>query len=351
MELRESSDSDETIGGSAGSGGSRADLHPIARRRFSTAAPSPIPAAFTVAAGSGRGSFSSSPLSMEGFLLHLTQSRVNRLRYSSSSSSSNDTPDSGSPSAMAAQKRLQKLLNLRSSLTSSSQRCHNQSPLSPIENLQQALPITVRSSSPAYSVYRTPMKAIEEEVLVMDALGESYPTTCRARKPLDLHSSSSSSSSGPNFFKTEICRSWEERGSCRSGFRCQFAHGKEELRGTAGFSKLKPLECGKQLSAAGSGGYCNKLPTYAPTLIMMDSAIPSSDQPPSSSSAITAEVIAARKSTAGMEKMKGGVSGARFSWPPTEDEEASIQRILYGPSRRRRSRLPIFQSICPDSEK
>ena len=42
---------------------------------------------------------------------------------------------------------------------------------------------------------------------------------------------------GPNannrklgLYKTELCRSWEEKGTCRYGAKCQFAHGEEELR-------------------------------------------------------------------------------------------------------------------------
>ena len=31
-------------------------------------------------------------------------------------------------------------------------------------------------------------------------------------------------------YKTELCRSWEEKGSCRYGPKCQFAHGEEELK-------------------------------------------------------------------------------------------------------------------------
>jgi hypothetical protein len=45
------------------------------------------------------------------------------------------------------------------------------------------------------------------------------------------------SSGGPNannrklgLYKTELCRSWEEKGTCRYGAKCQFAHGEEELR-------------------------------------------------------------------------------------------------------------------------
>ncbi|KAF8898413.1 hypothetical protein BD779DRAFT_1607228 [Infundibulicybe gibba] len=34
-------------------------------------------------------------------------------------------------------------------------------------------------------------------------------------------------------YKTELCRSWEEKGTCRYGTKCQFAHGEEELRKVA----------------------------------------------------------------------------------------------------------------------
>lgn len=33
-----------------------------------------------------------------------------------------------------------------------------------------------------------------------------------------------------NLYKTELCRSWEEKGTCRYGAKCQFAHGEDELR-------------------------------------------------------------------------------------------------------------------------
>lgn len=46
-----------------------------------------------------------------------------------------------------------------------------------------------------------------------------------------------SSGLGPNannrklgLYKTELCRSWEEKGTCRYGAKCQFAHGEDELR-------------------------------------------------------------------------------------------------------------------------
>jgi len=43
-------------------------------------------------------------------------------------------------------------------------------------------------------------------------------------------------------YKTELCRSWEEKGSCRYGPKCQFAHGEEEIRKVARHPKVIPLK-------------------------------------------------------------------------------------------------------------
>ncbi|GAA6035051.1 hypothetical protein JCM8097_002162 [Rhodosporidiobolus ruineniae] len=44
-------------------------------------------------------------------------------------------------------------------------------------------------------------------------------------------------------YKTELCRSWEEKGSCRYGVKCQFAHGIHELREVARHPKFKSEIC------------------------------------------------------------------------------------------------------------
>lgn len=40
-------------------------------------------------------------------------------------------------------------------------------------------------------------------------------------------------------YKTELCRSWEEKGSCRYGPKCQFAHGEDELRRVSRHPKVR----------------------------------------------------------------------------------------------------------------
>ncbi|KAM0792751.1 hypothetical protein ACM66B_002527 [Microbotryomycetes sp. NB124-2] len=44
-------------------------------------------------------------------------------------------------------------------------------------------------------------------------------------------------------YKTELCRSWEERGVCRYGVKCQFAHGPHELRAVERHPKFKSEIC------------------------------------------------------------------------------------------------------------
>jgi tristetraprolin len=39
-------------------------------------------------------------------------------------------------------------------------------------------------------------------------------------------------------YKTELCRSWEEKGTCRYAGKCQFAHGEDELRNVSRHPKV-----------------------------------------------------------------------------------------------------------------
>jgi len=50
-------------------------------------------------------------------------------------------------------------------------------------------------------------------------------------------------SSSQNLYKTELCRSFEETGACRYGLKCQFAHGRGELRPVVRHPKYKTEVC------------------------------------------------------------------------------------------------------------
>eukprot|EP00842_Homolaphlyctis_polyrhiza_P003992 jgi/Hompol1/4594/HPOL_001792-RA len=47
----------------------------------------------------------------------------------------------------------------------------------------------------------------------------------------------------PSLYKTELCRSWEETGTCRYGNKCQFAHSQAELRVVERHPKYKTEMC------------------------------------------------------------------------------------------------------------
>jgi butyrate response factor 1 len=57
-----------------------------------------------------------------------------------------------------------------------------------------------------------------------------------------------------NLFKTELCQSWIETGACRYGPKCQFAHGKDELRPVIRHPKYKTEIC-KTFSTSGQCPY------------------------------------------------------------------------------------------------
>ncbi|KAG6897911.1 hypothetical protein C0992_009063 [Termitomyces sp. T32_za158] len=64
----------------------------------------------------------------------------------------------------------------------------------------------------------------------------SSPTTTNGQGP-------SANNRKLGLYKTELCRSWEEKGTCRYGTKCQFAHGEDELRKVARHPKYKTEIC------------------------------------------------------------------------------------------------------------
>ncbi|KAK1785097.1 hypothetical protein P4O66_018527 [Electrophorus voltai] len=84
----------------------------------------------------------------------------------------------------------------------------------------------------------------------VSSLGE--PTAQPLPPPPGLNISSSSLSTAKAFtatppvstrYKTELCRTYEESGTCKYGAKCQFAHGMEELRGLNRHPKYKTEPC------------------------------------------------------------------------------------------------------------
>jgi len=57
-----------------------------------------------------------------------------------------------------------------------------------------------------------------------------------------------------NLYKTELCQSWMETGACRYGPKCQYAHGKDEVRSVIRHPKYKTEVC-KTFSNTGQCPY------------------------------------------------------------------------------------------------
>ncbi|KAI0343972.1 hypothetical protein BDW22DRAFT_1110352 [Trametopsis cervina] len=119
---------------------------------------------------------------------------------------------------------------------------------------------------------------------------------------------------GPNannrklgLYKTELCRSWEEKGTCRYGAKCQFAHGEDELRQVQRHPKYKTEIC-RTFWVSGSCPYGKRccfihteLPGAAqagqdgvPTLPNGDTR-PRSDSDPNESTSLLARISAKRQ--------------------------------------------------------
>ncbi|XP_008811573.1 zinc finger CCCH domain-containing protein 9-like [Phoenix dactylifera] len=271
-------------------------------------------------------------------LLRYTRSRL-PLSVSSSSASNSPGPHS------TARKRLHRLLYLRSSLSSLS----SSSPLSPIENLPSAL-----ARSP--KMYKTPVKVeVEEDVLVMDGVLVTDSESARPRSSVSEFGSTGSSSSsssandggGNSLYKTEICRSWDELGFCRYGSKCQYAHGKEELRGTRSTRPKSEVggQSGKSVPIAGSYAYRNRFRYHPSAFSSSASATTRAIAAPAAKATIMRAEVGSTAVAAPTVSPRRSLSEPSFIWPPTQEEEAYINQVLYGPSQRRR--LPVFCEICP----
>jgi len=78
----------------------------------------------------------------------------------------------------------------------------------------------------------------------------SLPVLTKSMEDLSVQQSSSNQAqpdtedeSNQSLYKTELCRSFEETGSCRYGLKCQFAHGRSELRHVSRHPKYKTEVC------------------------------------------------------------------------------------------------------------
>ncbi|KAK6253219.1 hypothetical protein QUC31_014939 [Theobroma cacao] len=235
---------------------------------------------------------------------------------------------------------------------------------------------------------KTPANVVEEDVLVMDGVLVASDT--------NIVGPGSPSSGSVGFYKSEVCRAWEEFGHCRFGSRCQFMHGKEEERPTCfPFRSKSEAQMYKSYASTISGTYGSKsrllhpvIETAATTAQRDTSTRPHYTSQSSTDPIKPEETIIHSISTAQLENthltanftmkpmtnktstsiIRADAGATTFTngtyWSPQddgidvtlpslpgktpsrEDVHAYIDGVLYGPATKRR--LPVFSAICPE---
>ena len=138
-----------------------------------------------------------------------------------------------------------------------------------------------------------------------------------------------------SLYKTELCRSWEETGTCRYGAKYQFSHGRDELRPVLRHPKYKTEVCRTfaQNGTCPYGTRCRFIHQRAPTksvlgtLVAGAHAVIPSDWRPEG-----------RKGSQGNGRDGSGTGGGGSERGGRRDSEDAPRR------------LPIFQRIAADEE-
>ncbi|KAK4704794.1 hypothetical protein P7C70_g1416, partial [Phenoliferia sp. Uapishka_3] len=99
--------------------------------------------------------------------------------------------------------------------------------------------------SPLASLYGITIDAAERLLEEPEKSGVGEPVLALVRSRFE-RISRGETVAGPSannrklgLYKTELCRSWEEKGNCRYGTKCQFAHGIQEIREVPRHPKVK----------------------------------------------------------------------------------------------------------------
>jgi hypothetical protein len=174
-----------------------------------------------------------------------------------------------------------------------------------------------------------------------------------------------------NLYKTELCRSFEETGTCRYGLKCQFAHGRSELRHISRHPKYKTEVC-KTFHTIGTCPYgkrCRFIHIEAglalpPTPV---APLPTPSSPVKFNSPMKSQIKAPVKTPAFENSVTNGSlisNGWSSNWngafpltttvnfnPAVKDASSTSSTPLFPPlnstmESQERSRLGIFQQFC-----
>jgi hypothetical protein len=162
-------------------------------------------------------------------------------------------------------------------------------------------------------------------------------------------------STSQSLYKTELCRSYEETGACRYSLKCQFAHGRSELRPVTRHPKYKTEVC-KTFHTIGTCPYgkrCRFIHTEPP-FVQQPTVVPTS------TNTILEQKASANKNIIINEANRDNECWSDFTPTPTPvipispvvAKVASVIPPVIKTSTKdlhnieRRSRLGIFQQIC-----
>ncbi|KAJ7042594.1 hypothetical protein C8F04DRAFT_1076464 [Mycena alexandri] len=156
-------------------------------------------------------------------------------------------------------------------------------------------------------------------------------------------------------YKTELCRSWEEKGTCRYAGKCQFAHGEDELRNVSRHPKYKTEIC-RTFWVSGSCPYgkrCCFIHTELPPSGGAGEAIPpppdgrarslsTNSDPNEGSVSLLARIAKREPNNAPTPTEASPSSGFQFTRPPTGSlrVDTSVEASL----KQNKSAYPSFAS-------
>jgi len=219
---------------------------------------------------------------------------------------------------------------------------------------------TMHWNPPPTPTYHTPQKPviIPAHYISTSSTQDPWAIQNELPEPEDIEVSEEDTSSigeddtAQNLYKTELCRSFVETGACRYGVKCQFAHGKSELRPVLRHPKYKTEIC-KTFHTLGTCPYGTRCrfihtrpkshgakSTSPPTLVsppFSASSSPTSISPTSSRSPSPPSTVPAKWSTSWPREKKQSISCS------LEENEGEVPD---SPSAASKKRLAIFRTIC-----
>lgn len=164
---------------------------------------------------------------------------------------------------------------------------------------------------------------------------------------------------GQNLYKTELCRSFVETGGCRYGTKCQFAHGKSELRPVLRHPKYKTEIC-KTFHTLGTcpygtrcrfihtrpkGGFLVTSSPYTSPYASPYTSPPSHSPTPMSRTPSPPSVVPSKWSSAWPSKRTPLTLEEEEDTEEVAQEEAGDGEVPDG-SPSAKSRLAVFRTIC-----